>query len=578
MDLLQNPFHILQATPRDDKHRIMELADEQGLLHDPDACLKARSEITNPRKRLSAEIAWLPGLSPTKVKEALLLLESNPDGLREMDNLNGIVRINLMVAGLSRLQNLKPAKIAEWILDISRLFDQLIVTELYSTINEDRIVSGFSEVTDYSWVESELNNQQQYCKGVIISALDNLPKKERLAAIIYVVVSATDGGKELAPILIHDIVDAYELESQDALEKGESEIKEKIEQVKTFAASGGSDKILSKMIGELLGLVQEWDDIAQPIQISKKSLGLDHGASQRLAYTVRGLAIHLFNEQGKLEAAQQITTVLQKLFSEVPDVAELIATDANTLEGHEKAKDREKLYADLKPISEAPSLSAIYGIGFRLYGSSDPDRENGSFMSTYYFTFFFFPIIPLCRYRVILNQTTYHFLGKAALRDIDKWHRGIAVALIAIFVIYSFIGKKSGSGSADPSYSPNDQAPISSQQENTNISPSQPNSSGAEPVVPSENILWRNSLKKEIENEKKQAKEIEGEVLGMNDRLNSYKLQLDTHQAAGEYDEYNALVPLYNSLVAEKKSAIERYNNLIDEVNQKVHQYNSRRY
>ena len=379
MDLLQNPFHILQATPRDDKHRIMELADEQGLLHDPDACLKARSEITNPRKRLSAEIAWLPGLSPTKVKEALLLLESNPDGLREMDNLNGIVRINLMVAGLSRLQNLKPAKIAEWILDISRLFDQLIVTELYSTINEDRIVSGFSEVTDYSWVESELNNQQQYCKGVIISALDNLPKKERLAAIIYVVVSATDGGKELAPILIHDIVDAYELESQDALEKGESEIKEKIEQVKTFAASGGSDKILSKMIGELLGLVQEWDDIAQPIQISKKSLGLDHGASQRLAYTVRGLAIHLFNEQGKLEAAQQITTVLQKLFSEVPDVAELIATDANTLEGHEKAKDREKLYADLKPISEAPSLSAIYGIGFRLYGSSDPDRENGSF-------------------------------------------------------------------------------------------------------------------------------------------------------------------------------------------------------
>jgi len=29
MDLLQNPFHILSASPRDNRRRIMELADEQ---------------------------------------------------------------------------------------------------------------------------------------------------------------------------------------------------------------------------------------------------------------------------------------------------------------------------------------------------------------------------------------------------------------------------------------------------------------------------------------------------------------------------------------------------------------------
>ena len=59
MDLLENPFHILSASPRDNRRRIMELADERSLLLDSGKCMQARSDLTNPRKRLSAEIAWL---------------------------------------------------------------------------------------------------------------------------------------------------------------------------------------------------------------------------------------------------------------------------------------------------------------------------------------------------------------------------------------------------------------------------------------------------------------------------------------------------------------------------------------
>ena len=38
MDLLQNPFHILTASPRDNRRRIMELADERSLLLDSSEC------------------------------------------------------------------------------------------------------------------------------------------------------------------------------------------------------------------------------------------------------------------------------------------------------------------------------------------------------------------------------------------------------------------------------------------------------------------------------------------------------------------------------------------------------------
>ena len=61
MDLLQNPFHILTATTRDNRQRIMALAEERALLLDPNECTQARSDLIHPRKRLSAEIAWMPG-------------------------------------------------------------------------------------------------------------------------------------------------------------------------------------------------------------------------------------------------------------------------------------------------------------------------------------------------------------------------------------------------------------------------------------------------------------------------------------------------------------------------------------
>ena len=67
MDLLQNPFYILTATTRDNRQTIMALAEKRALLLDPNECRQARADLTLPRKRLAAEIAWLPG-SRTKAR------------------------------------------------------------------------------------------------------------------------------------------------------------------------------------------------------------------------------------------------------------------------------------------------------------------------------------------------------------------------------------------------------------------------------------------------------------------------------------------------------------------------------
>ena len=64
--LHRNPFWLLWASTRDDRQRIVELADEKALVLDADLCQKARADLTNPRARLSAEIAWFPGVSPAR--------------------------------------------------------------------------------------------------------------------------------------------------------------------------------------------------------------------------------------------------------------------------------------------------------------------------------------------------------------------------------------------------------------------------------------------------------------------------------------------------------------------------------
>ena len=105
MDLLQNPFHILNASPRDDRRRIMGLADERSLLVDSNECMQARSDLVNPRKRLSAEVGWLLGIGPKRVGDVLSLLESSPADLLGLDKLPSIARANLLASGIACLQN-----------------------------------------------------------------------------------------------------------------------------------------------------------------------------------------------------------------------------------------------------------------------------------------------------------------------------------------------------------------------------------------------------------------------------------------------------------------------------------------
>ena len=375
MDLFQNPFHILTATTRDNRQKIMALAEEGALRLDPDECTQARLDLTHPRKRLSAEIAWMPGTELRQASEVLRYLESAPVmlfGLDELtqfknsldvDRMIPIARANVLAAGLSRFLDRSSGSVAKWILEIAYVFENINTEIIRSIINEERAVSGFSAVTDLSAIETELKERRNYFRRVITSALNKLSATVQAQTVTSVVAAAINNKENSRLTLVDDLVDWYEVDVQRVLEKEEANIDGLDDKLRTAVSSEIDNVILTRMVNELIQSVKNWDFFVQPIQIIKRSQGLSHDASYRVAGQVRKLAVDLFNEYGKLDFSRRLTTMLQEVFAEVSEIAERIAEDAGTLaEFTEQRKQRvkiEELIGKLKAAADGQSADSI---------------------------------------------------------------------------------------------------------------------------------------------------------------------------------------------------------------------------
>ncbi len=332
MDILKNPFHILGATTRDDRHSIMELAEERSLLSDPDECMEARSILTNPRRRISAEVAWLPGIDPTLSDIVLGHLDSPNQNLLNVTGLTHIARANLLVSGLARLPNLPSANLVEWILTIAQASETTNSETVCAILNEDRRASGFPEITDLSVIDDEIRKQKSHYRQVLASVLENLSVEERASRLTMLIEKSTDTGRYRNPVLIEDLILSYERGVQNSLEQKQRIIEAQDEKLRVMTDAKNPDTTLQPIVNQLIQTVKEWDTIAQPIQLSKRSRGERHNASFEIAWRVRELAIHLFNEHSKLDFSQQITNMLKEVFAEVIEVDERITEDLKALE------------------------------------------------------------------------------------------------------------------------------------------------------------------------------------------------------------------------------------------------------
>lgn len=329
--LQKNPFAVLGVTTRDDRRRIVEQAEEKSLELDHEACQKARSDLTSPRMRLSAEMSWLPGVSPRKAEQFVIALQSDPMSLRGESGLPTLAQLNLLAAAFEAVDTDDSADdVAEFIQEMAYLVDDLSSEQVLRDINEDRAVSGFPEVKGIDQVEAELSERKRYYRNAIKDALNRLSPASLVEAMTTAVDQITYGGEEHAPELIDDLVDSYAVETQGFLQKEAESVEKLIETARNSAKSG--ENAVKPIVDKLIVVARNWDNVAQPIQLSAKARGIDHDPSHEIAYSIRSLAIDLFNEHDMLDESQRLTELIQELFAELPEVVERVDEDADALE------------------------------------------------------------------------------------------------------------------------------------------------------------------------------------------------------------------------------------------------------
>jgi hypothetical protein len=338
--LHRNAFWLLGATTRDDRRRIVELAEGKALDHDHDTCQKARADLTSPRTRLAVEVAWLPGVSPKKAAQLVRQILQDPLAARTETGLPSLAHANLMVAAFEAVDAEDSAdEVAKFIQEMAHLVDELSIDDVLRDINEDRAVSGFPEIKARDQVENELAERKRHYRGVIKEALNRLPPATLVDAMTRAVVSGTASGEQHAPELIDNLVDSYEVEVQEFLQKEAENVHKLIKAARDSVNAG--EAAVKPYVDKLDAVARNWDKVAQPIQLSAKARGIGHEASRDLAYEIRSLAIDLFNKHDMLTQSQRLTGLLQELFAEVPDVSERVEQDADALD--DIASDRNKL-------------------------------------------------------------------------------------------------------------------------------------------------------------------------------------------------------------------------------------------
>ena len=339
--LHRNAFHLLGATVRDDRQRIIVLAEERLLDLDHGECTKARSDLLSPRARLGAEVSWLPGVSPRRATQLAEQVLKDPAVARREQGLPTLAQANLLAASLEVAGSAEsPNELAARIVETANIASRVSAADVIRDINEDRTVARFPLIASQEQVEQELVEQGRYYRAVLRAALNSLEPRQLVAAMTQAVDIATQSGEAHAPPLIDDLVDVFEVEAQQFLSEEAQNINTLVAAIRTAAPLGEAG--VAPLVAKLMAVARNWDSVAQPIQLSVKARGTQHEMSKELGLAIRSLAVDLFNEHQMLEQARRITELLRDVFAELPEFSEQLEKDSDALDDIEESRVRAK--------------------------------------------------------------------------------------------------------------------------------------------------------------------------------------------------------------------------------------------
>ena len=325
MDLNDNPFYLLKAKTTDDKRKLLKLAEESLINNESSKINSARLTLSNPKKRIFAECSWFLG-------------EDNKNVDRILDSINHKNKIDFNLTNLSAANFFAYSILNSDINEESLFFIKKLITyfdfidskKVLEAINNDRNLSNIKLLNDSKDLNEDLNNLRRFYISIINKFFDQLNIADYSNFFSNIIFDLYSDSKD-EYTLLSELVDSYELNTKQLIDKKEVEISTQIDAIEKYILPKfyKGNISLGLMTDKLISSIRDWIRIVKPIQINFERRGLVHSQSRNLAIVVRTLVGNLSNLD--IDLALEILVELKQLFTEVSEIKDLISQDIKVL-------------------------------------------------------------------------------------------------------------------------------------------------------------------------------------------------------------------------------------------------------
>lgn len=349
MNLFDNPFYILGAKMTDSPERILELEEEASLVRDPQECAQARLILTNPSRRLEAEVAWLPGIANEKIAEIITLLEANLPV--KTDDINSLCIANILAESFVRTGT--PIVEASIIYDVASNFCEAYSDDILTKINRLRQQAGIPLVKTIEEFEKQLQAHEENIGEVIARYLSST-EFEKYESLVDELISFYETDDEPPLSVTQKVLDQYEIKILPLLERLERQVDSAVTGLEV-AAKKNDRQSIEQSLENLSEFLDQWYFKVDVLRRRYVLTGTAFKKDENLANRLRNKTVILFNETGNVDIAKRVTELLCENFPELPGFTEQLDEDKESLEsinGNLSSDDASALEFGMKAIEE----------------------------------------------------------------------------------------------------------------------------------------------------------------------------------------------------------------------------------
>jgi hypothetical protein len=188
-------------------------------------------------------------------------------------------------------------------------------------------MSKFAPVEDNQSLEEAMAEQRIFYRSTIKEILDTFETRVLVPLIKDLINSATDHGTTITPILLSDIMDVYEIESQRFHEIEESNILECLSSIRAANTRSNSESQVKSIFDILNDLCDNWYFITEPLHVYSASKGIFHSKSKKILDSMRSLSIETSDNFGNHELSLRLIKLCYRIFYNFMDTRKILRED-----------------------------------------------------------------------------------------------------------------------------------------------------------------------------------------------------------------------------------------------------------